>query len=211
MYHESVHTHGFGKLGALREIAFAREEGYRYWYAGFYIHECVKMRYKADFVPQEMLDPVSYSWDVLDTSLKQKLNHNKFVSLSQERAGTTMEESKKYAFEDVINYEDDAKSDTSSIEDDTLDSDDDEPPVPHPSLPIFARTMPGLLTKEQLLATIDLDHLSLRAGGVDAETCDLVSWPTSNIDSAHSIKGIIAELVSAVGVELAEQMRIVFD
>jgi len=200
MYHESVHTHGFGKLGALREIALAKEEGYRYWYSGFYIHECIKMRYKADFVPQEILDPVSYSWDVLDTSLKQKLDQNKFVSLSQERAGPKIEVSKKEALEDAMEHEED-----------TLDSDGDEPPIPHPSLPIFARTMPGLLTKEQLLASIDLDHLSLRAGGVDAETCDLVSWPTSNIDSAHSIKGMIAELVSAVGVELAAQMRIVFD
>jgi arginine-tRNA-protein transferase len=39
MYHENVHTHGFGKLGAMREIALAREEGYKWWYAGFYIHK----------------------------------------------------------------------------------------------------------------------------------------------------------------------------
>jgi arginine-tRNA-protein transferase len=39
MYHEDVHNHGFGKLGAIREIALAREEGYKWWYAGFYIHK----------------------------------------------------------------------------------------------------------------------------------------------------------------------------
>lgn len=38
LYHESVHQYSFGKVGALREIALAKEEGYRYWYAGFYIH-----------------------------------------------------------------------------------------------------------------------------------------------------------------------------
>lgn len=38
IYHDDVHKHSFGKLGALREIALAKEEGYRYWYAGFYIH-----------------------------------------------------------------------------------------------------------------------------------------------------------------------------
>jgi arginine-tRNA-protein transferase len=39
MYHEEVHRHGFGKLAAIREIALAKEEGYRWWYAGFYIHK----------------------------------------------------------------------------------------------------------------------------------------------------------------------------
>jgi arginine-tRNA-protein transferase len=38
MYHESVHQHSFGKLGALQEIALAHERGYKYWYSGFYIH-----------------------------------------------------------------------------------------------------------------------------------------------------------------------------
>lgn len=38
IYHDSVHKHSFGKLSALREIALAKEGGYRYWYAGFYIH-----------------------------------------------------------------------------------------------------------------------------------------------------------------------------
>lgn len=87
MYHESVHRHGFGKLGALREITLAKEEGYRWWYAGFYIHSCVKMRYKGDYTPQYILDPVSYNWDPLDDEMKRKLDSSKFVSLSLEQAG----------------------------------------------------------------------------------------------------------------------------
>jgi arginine-tRNA-protein transferase len=87
MYHESVHQHGFGKLGALREIALAKEDGYKWWYAGFYIHSCVKMRYKGDYSPQYMLDPDSYQWDPLDAELKKKLDERKFVSLSRERKG----------------------------------------------------------------------------------------------------------------------------
>jgi arginyl-tRNA---protein transferase len=87
MYHESVHQHGFGKLGALREIALAKEEGYKWWYAGFYIHSCVKMRYKGDYTPQHMLDPVSYNWDPLDDEIKKRLDSRKFVSLALEQAG----------------------------------------------------------------------------------------------------------------------------
>jgi arginine-tRNA-protein transferase len=87
MYHESVHQYGFGKLGALREIALAKEEGYRWWYAGFYIHSCIKMRYKGDYTPQYMLDPDSYDWDPLDDEMKKNLDSRKFISLSRERAG----------------------------------------------------------------------------------------------------------------------------
>jgi arginine-tRNA-protein transferase len=89
MYHESVHQHGFGKLGALREIALAKEEGYQWWYAGFYIHSCAKMRYKGDYTPQYMLDPSSYNWDLLDDEMKKRLDNRKFVSLSLEQAGKT--------------------------------------------------------------------------------------------------------------------------
>lgn len=89
IYHESVHQHGLGKVGALREIALAKEEGYKWWYAGFYIHSCVKMRYKGDYTPQYMLDPGSYNWDPLDDEMKERLDSKKFVSLSLEQAGKT--------------------------------------------------------------------------------------------------------------------------
>ena len=85
LYHESVYQHNFGKLGALREIALAEEEGYRWWYAGFYIHSCAKMRYKGDYAPQYMLDPESYEWDLLDDGLKKMLDEKKLVILSRER------------------------------------------------------------------------------------------------------------------------------
>jgi arginine-tRNA-protein transferase len=66
----------FGKLSALREIAFAQENGYPYYYMGqysyvwtnflnlwkltltfigYYIHNCQKMRYKGTFRPQYIL------------------------------------------------------------------------------------------------------------------------------------------------------------
>lgn len=100
MYHESVHQHNFGKIGALREIALAKEEGYQWWYAGFYIHSCVKMRYKGDYTPQYLLDPDSYDWDLLDSELKKKLDEKKFVSLSQERKRLEASESKAVCIED---------------------------------------------------------------------------------------------------------------
>ena len=54
-----------GKLSALREIAFVRQlhasgmQGMEWYYMGYYIHSCAKMRYKADYIPSYLLDPVS--------------------------------------------------------------------------------------------------------------------------------------------------------
>jgi arginyl-tRNA---protein transferase len=207
MYHESVHKLGFGKLGSLREIALAKEGGYRWWYAGFYIHNCVKMKYKGDYSPQYLLDPESYSWDLLDSEVKQKLDAQKYLSLSRAKEELTGAPQPPSA---------DVSMDTMSLDDWESEGAeevnlDDEPPVPNPDLPLFARSVPGILTKAQLLNDVNLDRIRLRIRTIEAEACDLLSWETSNIDSPHSIKGRIAELAAAVGPGLAKEMVLDFD
>lgn len=236
MYHESVHQHGFGKLGALREIALAKEEGYRWWYAGFYIHSCIKMRYKGDYTPQYMLDPASYNWDLLDDVMKKKLDIKKYVSLSSERAASateaetegdqhagevdpaTIDTAKDSNLDPVVNLNEEQNSAVEEAEpsnpDNNLNEDqdsDDDGPVPNPETPLFARSIPGVLTREQLLTEIDLDHIRLRIRDTEAETSDLVSWDTSDMDNVHSLKGIIADLVAAVGSEAAREMVVHFN
>jgi len=204
MYHESVHEHGFGKLGALREIVLAKEEGYRWWYAGFYIHNCVKMRYKGDFSPQYMLDPESYDWDPLTAELKKKLDKSKYFSLSRERAGLVGDAS-------TANTDPTCSTDTLGTEMDVdNDSDDNDPPLSDPDTPLFTRSIPGILTKDQLLHQINLDTIKIQVRGKQAETQQLVSWASSDIDSSSSIKGVIAELAAALGPELAKEMIVSF-
>lgn len=186
MYHESVHQHGFGKLGALREIALAKEAGYKWWYAGFYIHSCVKMRYKGDYSPQYILDPMSYAWDLLDDEVKKKLDTSKYVSLSGDR-------SEPQGIDGEVRL---LESKSTLVDED---------------VPLFARGMPGILSKEHLLTDIDLDKIKLRIRGQDAETGDLVGWEDHDLDNPHSIKGIIADLVAAVGIDLAKEMIVTFN
>lgn len=195
MYHESVHQHNFGKLGALREISLAQEDGYRWWYAGFYIHSCVKMRYKGDYSPQFMLDPESYAWKPLDADLKKRLDENQFLDLKP----------REPAKEESTDSED-VDMDTDEDEED----DEDSPISNDPDLPLFARSMPGVLTRAQLLSDVDLDLIRLRIRGRGAMAWDLVGWEESNIDDPASIKCIIAELVAAVGVGPAREMAVKF-
>ena len=60
IYHSDFEKWSFGKLSALREAALALEGGYQYYYMGYYIHSCAKMRYKGEYRPQHVLDPESY-------------------------------------------------------------------------------------------------------------------------------------------------------
>ncbi|KAG6443353.1 hypothetical protein O3G_MSEX002745 [Manduca sexta] len=56
-----------GTYGALREIEFTRQlhtvcPELKYYYMGFYIHSCRKMRYKGNFAPSDLLCPETYKW-----------------------------------------------------------------------------------------------------------------------------------------------------
>jgi len=221
MYDDSIHQHAPGKFGAMREIALAKEEGYRWWYAGYYIHSCVKMRYKAEYAPQHILDPLSYSWDLLTDEVKKKLDTRKFLSLSKDGLSTsdaTLEIRRDPLSNDEIAVDNIPPSVPASSENKEADSGSDgdstsssEPPILDPDIPIYSRPFAGVLTKEQLLAEVDLDHIKLKVRGLEAETNCLVGWDESDIDSASSMKGMIAELAAAVGVELAAEMVVSFD
>lgn len=202
MYHNSVSRFSLGKIGALREIALAKEKGYRWWYSGFYIHGCVKMKYKGEFEPQYILDPESYSWDLFDDKFKKRLDEDTYVSLS------SMEKRKsKDGTEEGPGY---TKTDKKTGLEDELDTSnadsDDEPPVPDAHLPIFSRSpaVPGILTKQQLLG-VDLDNIPIKVYGQEAVTQNLVGWD-EQIDDPHTFKGMIAELVAAIGVEAASRI-----
>jgi arginine-tRNA-protein transferase len=229
MYHESVHEHALGKIGALREISLANEEGYRWWYAGFYIHSCVKMRYKGEYAPQYVLDPETYAWDRLSDDVKKLMDVKKYVCLSKERAApsgaedasadpmdveimtsaaTASTSDPKPGLEVEGGSDEDGDGDGDDDEDD--DDDDDDAPVPNPTMPLYDRGIPGIMTRAQLLQDVDLDHIKLRIGETEAETCMLVDWEERSLDSTMSIKARIAELVAAVGKDLAEEMVISF-
>ena len=83
LYHESIHWLNPGKLGALREIALAREAGYRWWYPGYYVHSCAKMRYKIEYKPQYVLDPESLEWYPLDKEALALFDKAHYVCFSR--------------------------------------------------------------------------------------------------------------------------------
>lgn len=49
----------------------------KYYYMGFYIHSCSKMRYKGQFRPSYLLCPLRYTWHAFDKCI-QKLDNEKY-------------------------------------------------------------------------------------------------------------------------------------
>ncbi len=61
------HELNLGKLTALYEIDWIKHaqrfrSNLKYYYLGYYIHSCQKMRYKAEYKPSDILCPVNRIW-----------------------------------------------------------------------------------------------------------------------------------------------------
>ncbi|CAF1223886.1 unnamed protein product [Rotaria sordida] len=77
---------GFLKLGvysALKEIELTRRlareiPDIKHYYLGFYVHTCVKMRYKGQYKPSYLLCPETYTWHRIEKCIPL-LNTHKYV------------------------------------------------------------------------------------------------------------------------------------
>jgi arginyl-tRNA---protein transferase len=201
LYHESIHQHAPGKLGALREIALAMEGGYKWWYAGFYIHSCPKMWYKRDYGPQYVLDPETLNWDPMDKEALAIFDKRHYVSLSKERAGLGEQEdlvARRRAklpgsgFEAGHGMEDNPTSENEAF--------------------LLTSSMPGIPSLEEM-RTVDLDHIPLRTSAYpDAvfSTSELVVWEEDDIGDFGTLRARIAELVAAIGPDMIPGMCLDF-
>lgn len=87
-YHPDFSSLSLGTYSALREIAFTRQlqeqsPKLAYYYLGFYVHSCPKMRYKGQYRPSDLLCPETYTWvpmerciPRLDISAYSRLSEN---------------------------------------------------------------------------------------------------------------------------------------
>ncbi|XP_076373979.1 arginyltransferase 1 isoform X3 [Tachypleus tridentatus] len=90
-----------GTYAALREIAFCRElhqeaPSICYYYMGFYIHSCPKMKYKGNYYPSFLLCPETYTWHPIE-KCTPKLDVSKYSRFEED--GT------KEDNDGVVNYE----------------------------------------------------------------------------------------------------------
>ncbi|OAL23227.1 hypothetical protein AYO22_06277 [Fonsecaea multimorphosa] len=217
-----------GKMSALREILLAKEAGYEYYYmgmlrylcvfqcspqAGYYIHSCIKMRYKATFTPTYILDPESYEWNLFDDKYRQELDKRKYVSPSRDRkygvdaAESTNHQAAVTATPDLSTAPKTTKErgrmfdDEQDLEFDEAPSDEEDAEIPEGSL--FDYEIPGVLTKDEVIR-LDLDHWRLLVGKSLIELEDLRDWEAGKIDDPDTMKGMAAELAAVTGPKLLQ-------
>jgi len=90
-YHPDYSFLVLGTYSALNEINCVTKihnayPDFKYYYLGFYIHSCPKMRYKAQYRPSELMDPISFNWCSLETSI-ELLERAKFTRLERDDHG----------------------------------------------------------------------------------------------------------------------------
>ncbi|XP_066917674.1 arginyl-tRNA--protein transferase 1-like isoform X1 [Clytia hemisphaerica] len=78
-----------GTYSALREIYFIRSLyreslSIKYYYMGFYIHSCLKMKYKGSFFPSYLLCPETYMWKSIEDCF-EKLDASKYARLEEDK------------------------------------------------------------------------------------------------------------------------------
>ena len=59
-----------GKITTMMEIEYTASRSLTYYYLGYYIESCRKMRYKAEYGPSQLLCPVQFQW--VDAAVAQK-------------------------------------------------------------------------------------------------------------------------------------------
>ncbi|KAF6207860.1 hypothetical protein GE061_016309 [Apolygus lucorum] len=85
-YYDPDYSHlSPGTYSSLREIEMVRklssiDPELQYYYMGYYIHSCPKMRYKAKFCPSYLLCPETYTWHAFEKA-KPKLDVSEYSRL----------------------------------------------------------------------------------------------------------------------------------
>ena len=151
IYHSDFHKYSFGKISALQEIALALESGRQYYYMGYYIQSCIKMRYKADYKPQYILDPESYVWRPLDEDMKKTLELLPGVSVSLSRENRMDENCQTLPTVDK-----DART--------IFGHPREAAKAVKQGLSLFKVSMPGVMTKNDIEAQLDLSSTYLQIG-----------------------------------------------
>jgi arginine-tRNA-protein transferase len=225
-YHEDIHWLNPGKLGALREIALAKEAGYRWWYPGYYVHGCAKMRYKIEYKPQQVLDPEDLRWYPLDENALKLFDKAHYVVFSR-----PMGEPPQGQPSGVVNGHDthpepsrppDQLEQTppqqepsnnnnlnNGAQDETEEDDEEEDAF------LLASNMPGIPSLheiEELDRRGGMDDLVLRSDFSEhlILASHLVIWDTERAGQFGTLKSRIAELVAAVGPDLMGEVCVDF-
>ncbi|KAI0396006.1 arginine-tRNA-protein transferase [Xylariaceae sp. FL0594] len=194
LYDQSIHSWSPGKIGALRELALALEGGYRWWYPGYYIHTCPKMRYKMDYLPQEILNPNNMEWIQVSKDLVSRFDRYGYLQFP-----VADESVKASSYAGQLDAPMDEEDEPEGDVDDGNDGDDGDD---GDDLSLFQSNMPGLPSMSEVtLYNYGGIPVQLRGGRISAEAL-FGGWGDENLATGNGPKAQLAQLAAAVGLDL---------
>lgn len=195
-----------GKYSTLEEIKWINENqthcpSLQYYYLGYYIHSCSKMRYKAAYRPSELLCPLRYQWVPYDIA-KQLLDRRKYVSLSDFSALQNEDSLLPNVFDNILeepqnDFVQDTSSDTFVNEDEMAEMDSEDSDSEADSEAIGA-------TSVESEKNVDLSDLLIGLRGARLRYENI----RHAFDSSQRklLEAQLQRYVRVVGTELAKQM-----
>lgn len=201
------HNFSLGKVGTLCEIGLAKKLNIRHYYMGYYIHTCVKMRYKGQYRPSELLDPEwpleseTPLWYDLEKYVEKFEQGQKFVSF--------VAESVREELEDNV----EKKRSTANESDEDNNEEEDHM---FESMPGRIRPHSKLIkTIEEKRVDIESTMLALTQGRLEDSSSssfpifrlrDLASENTKNL-----VYDYLLEMASVMGVDIITNMIVSLD
>ncbi|EPX70558.1 arginine-tRNA protein transferase [Schizosaccharomyces octosporus yFS286] len=137
-YDPEFSSYSLGRISACREILLAAEENYNFYYMGYYIHKCKKMRYKGDYSPSYLLNPETNSWMPI----------NYFTELWENGAPDYL------TFEDVGESKELSPKKLGSLPK-VSDTDEEEPPS------VYERCLPGILNEDVAKYLLQKNYITI--------------------------------------------------
>ncbi|KAH7672923.1 Arginyltransferase protein [Dioscorea alata] len=202
-----------GKYSALQEINWVKEAGIhcpglQYYYLGYYIHSCSKMRYKAAYHPSELLCPLRYKW-VPFYIARPLLDEKPYVVLSDFTAqsdGFSNQFTDGLSSQSELRSEDDDLNEASSEED---DSDDNEPGIEGTTVGTEAELVveTGTTLASDDLGPVDLSNIMIDLNGLRIKYKEL-EHVVGPIDKMHQnlLEKQLHRYVKVVGEKLANHV-----
>eukprot|EP00816_Leptocylindrus_hargravesii_P009446 CAMPEP_0196822446 /NCGR_PEP_ID=MMETSP1362-20130617/83539_1 /TAXON_ID=163516 /ORGANISM="Leptocylindrus danicus, Strain CCMP1856" /LENGTH=847 /DNA_ID=CAMNT_0042202007 /DNA_START=22 /DNA_END=2565 /DNA_ORIENTATION=- len=184
-----------GKFTALREIEWVRRASkYRpnlkYYYLGFYIHSCQKMRYKAEYKPSELLCPVSKSW------------------VEYEQAKECLDQCSTHDYCSFIGMNNTSTAYTPSNGKSCIQSSNNVTDSVAGQQPPMYMCMSSGEYESSVLVQRSVDSLRLEIGSVNDETGEMPTRLTMQMLSSHGkaiVGPLLTEFVEKIGTDVCQR------
>uniref|UniRef100_A0A0E0PN80 Arginyl-tRNA--protein transferase n=2 Tax=Oryza TaxID=4527 RepID=A0A0E0PN80_ORYRU len=196
-----------GKYTALKEIDWVKTTqehcpNLQYYYLGYYIHSCNKMRYKAAYRPSELLCPVRFEWVCYD-SAKRLLDKSLYSVLSDfAQIQDEMPQPQNSHLDTELSKNDNCESPIDE-DDEDLSYDDSDMMVDEE----MVRSESNTDVMEDCSSIIDFENVMMDLNGSRVKYKDLLGV-VGRIERRHleQLERQLSKYVKVVGKELSDRM-----